>query len=317
MKVLISPNSSSLFSNGSIVTIGNFDGVHLGHQALLATLRKRAEVSKLPLVVVLFEPQPAEFFATVQPRLQSLREKIAFLADCGVDYIYKLKFDEHLAQMTAGDFVKNHLINALNIKHITLGQDFRFGWQRQGDIPLLQKLAKTYSYTVDVFTDHLVDAQRVSSTQIRNFLLQGNLAQAKRLLGRDYSLCGRVIKGRGLGQQWGIPTANISIKRSFLPLKGVFCVKGQVQGCLLEGVANLGLRPTVGGDTIVLEIHFFNCTATLYGELLHVFFLHKLRDELKFPSVDELICQIRQDIVNAHQWFTANPKSVAFIEKTV
>lgn len=306
MKLCYGLEQNSDFSAGTVATIGNFDGVHLGHQALLAALRIEADKRQLPLVVFLFEPQPGEFFRgqDAPARLSSLREKLDVLRCCKVDYVYCLKFDKHLALMSAENFAQHYLFSLLKVKFLLIGKDFRFGHERGGDLQLLRNLAKKTAAHVQVFSDFLIDSERVSSTRIREILATGQLEPASYLLGRTFSLCGRVIKGAQRGRQWGIPTANFAMHRIKLPLKGVFCVKvRRASGEWLEGVANLGTRPTVDGSKNILEVHFFNFDADLYGEMLQVFFLYKLRDEIKFSSVDALIAQIHDDIAAAKTAF--------------
>jgi riboflavin kinase/FMN adenylyltransferase len=306
MKLLHGLTNFPDFAKGTVTTIGNFDGVHLGHQALLKTLRAEASRLQLPLVVLLFEPQPAEYFRPEQApaRLTSLREKLAVLKFSKVDYVYCLKFDEALALMSAETFAENYFFSLLNSKFLLIGEDFRFGQGRLGDVSLLQKLGANHGCTVQTFPDFSINNKRVSSTKIRDALAPGELQTASELLGRTFSLCGRVVKGDGRGRQWGIPTANLSMHRLMLPLKGVFCVQvGRTKGKLLNGVANLGSRPTVDGSKNILEIHLFDFDESLYGEMLQVFFLHKLRDEVKFSSVDALIAQIHDDVARAKAEF--------------
>ncbi|WP_028389586.1 bifunctional riboflavin kinase/FAD synthetase [Legionella fairfieldensis] len=306
MKLLRGLERVSYFSQGCVATIGNFDGVHLGHQALLAALRAQADVMQLPLVVLLFEPQPAEYFRAQQApaRLSSLREKLDILKLCKVDFVYCLKFNETLALMSAQSFASHYFFSLLQVKYLLMGEDFRFGQGRLGDVGLLREMGKTCNWVVETFADFSPGDERISSTKIRQALSQGNLAYATELLGRPFSFCGRVIKGDGRGAQWGIPTANLNLRRSVLPLRGVFCVRVQREtGEYLNGVANLGSRPTVDGTKNVLEIHLIDFNTPLYGEMLKVFFLHKLRDEIKFCSIDNLIAQINADINAAQQFF--------------
>ncbi|STX43082.1 riboflavin biosynthesis protein RibF (riboflavin kinase/FMN adenylyltransferase) [Legionella donaldsonii] len=293
-------------SAGTVATIGNFDGVHRGHQALLAQLHMQADKMKLPVTVFLFEPQPGEYFhgQLAPARLTSLREKLQILKQCNVDYVYCLKFNKHLALMPAPDFAEHYFFSLHHVKYLLIGRDFRFGHARQGDVALLEELGRRTDCLVQTFPDFAIAEERVSSTKIRNALLQGQLEQATVLLGRTFSLCGRVIKGDGRGKQWGIPTANLGMHRLTLPLKGVFCVQvRRSTGELLKGVANIGSRPTVDGTKNILEIHLFDFNESLYGEMLQVFFLRKLRDEIKFSSVDALIQQIQDDVVAAKEQF--------------
>ncbi|MBA2651959.1 MAG: bifunctional riboflavin kinase/FAD synthetase [Tatlockia sp.] len=306
MKLLRGLTNFPVFVNGSVATIGNFDGVHLGHQALLKNLRAEADRLQLPVVVLLFEPQPAEYFRPEQApaRLTSLREKLAVLKSSRVDFVYCLKFDEALALMSAQDFAQEYFFSLLNCKYLLLGQDFRFGQGRLGDVNLLQELGLSHGCRVRSFADFSIKDNRVSSTKIRTALEQGALEEATDLLGRTFSLCGRVIKGDGRGRQWGIPTANLAMHRLKLPIHGVFCVQvHSIEGRFINGVANLGSRPTVDGTKNTLEIHLFDFDENLYGEMLQGFFLHKLRDEVKFSSVDALIAQIHDDIAAAKSEF--------------
>lgn len=306
MKLLIGNYPKDWFLLGSVTTIGNFDGVHKGHQALLHTLKQNAQALGLPLVVILFEPQPLEYFKgnQAQSRLQSLREKVDALKQCGVDYVYPLKFNDKLAQMSAQDFAQTYLFDRLNTRVLMVGNDFHFGYQRKGDVSLLKELCLEAQCQLTVFPNFCMGNGRISSTEIRHLLAKGMLREASLLLGKPYALCGRIVKGRGLGRQWGIPTANVKLNRTSVPIKGVFCTKVRInKGVFLQGVANLGLRPTVDGVTMVLEIHLFDFGADLYGQRVEVFFLHKIRDELKFPSIDDLIQQIRADIATSQAWF--------------
>ncbi|WED43851.1 bifunctional riboflavin kinase/FAD synthetase [Legionella cardiaca] len=311
MKLLRGLENIPDFSQGTVATIGNFDGVHRGHQALLKKLRIQADKMRLPLVVLLFEPQPGEFFYRQQApaRLTSLREKIDVLKRCNVDYVCCLKFNKELALMTAQDFARHYFFSLLQIKYLLVGEDFRFGQQRKGDVHLIREIGKDIDCLVETFPDVSLDSQRVSSTKVREALAKGDLVQASRLLGRTYSLCGRVTKGDGRGRQWGIPTANLSMHKLSLPLRGVFCVQIKRKDVWLSGVANLGSRPTVDGTKNILEVHLFDFDENLYGEMLQVFFLHKLRDEIKFSSVDALIKQIHDDVDMAKARFRAGPNS--------
>lgn len=302
MKLLRGIQQVTAFSVGTVATIGNFDGVHRGHQALLTKLRQEATRLSLPMIVMLFEPQPGEYFQDQQSpaRLSSLREKLQMLRQSGTDYVICLSFKESLASMSAVAFAEHFIFSSLCARYLLIGEDFRFGMGRTGDISLLQSLGAKTSCIVETFPDYFIDAQRVSSTKIRAALGSGDLMYANKLLGRPYSMSGRVIQGSGLGRQWGIPTANLKLCHKNLPLKGVFCVRVQREGQpWLRGVANVGCRPTIDGLKNVLEIHLFDVDESLYGAFLQVCFLHKLRDELKFSSVDRLIKQIHADILAA------------------
>lgn len=295
------------FADGTVATIGNFDGVHLGHQALLKQVKSKAGQLQLPMVTMLFEPQPGEYFKGQQApaRISSLREKLDILSKCGADYVYCLNFNKSLAQMSAEKFAKTYIFSRLRARYLLVGEDFRFGYDRQGDLNLLQELGHQQNCLVEALADFNKANQRVSSTKIREALSMGKLDDATMLLGRTFSLCGRVITGHGRGTKWGIPTANLAMTRLTLPMTGVFCVQVRIasSGRLVNGVANLGRRPTVDGSKNVLEIHLFDFNQNLYGDMLTVYFLNKLRDEIKFESQDALIDQIHKDIATAKDRF--------------
>ncbi len=263
---------------------------------------------RLPLVVLLFEPQPGEYFYRQQApaRLSSLREKLDVLKQCQVDYVYCLKFNKELALMPADKFAEDYFFSLLQVKYLLVGSDFRFGRQRLGDTQFLKRTGQEFGCVVEAFPDFSLDNERVSSTKIRQALAEANLTRASLLLGRSFSLCGRVIKGDGRGRQWGIPTANLSLHRLTLPLQGVFCVQVKKENEWLKGVANIGSRPTVDGTKNVLEVHLLNVDEDLYGKLLQVFFLHKLRDEIKFSSIEALKKQINEDVTAAKFYFQSN-----------
>ena len=289
---------------GCVATIGNFDGVHRGHQALLALLRQKASQMQLPMVVVVFEPQPSECLnpKNAPTRLYQLREKLTALYQCGADYVYCLKFNKQLANMPPEEFAQRFIFTSINANYILLGDDFRFGRNRQGDLSTLRELARISGVVVETCSDFCIEERRVSSTQIRQALSSGQLETAATLLGRTYSVSGCVIYGQGLGRTIGVPTANISVHRRRLALNGVFCVTVKRKTQYLTGIANLGVRPTVNGHQQVLEVHLFDFNESLYGERLEVFFVRKLRDEIKFSSFDALTAQIQMDIIAAREF---------------
>jgi riboflavin kinase/FMN adenylyltransferase len=301
MKLLRGTKALTELNQGVVATIGNFDGVHLGHQNLLKFLREKANSMNLPLALVLFEPQPREYFQKdkAPARLSSLREKLDVLRHCQVDYIYIIKFNNKLAQTEAIDFARDYLFTLLNVKYLLVGEDFQFGRNRQGDLNLLKTLGQSYGCDVQAYQNFCIKNERVSSTKIRTALNNNDFELAKQFLGRTYSLCGRVIRGDGIGRQWGIPTANLALHRLSLPLEGVFVIQAILNSKIVYGVANIGKRPTINGKKNILEVHLFDFDSSIYGELLHVFFLHKLRDEIKFTSVGALIKQIHNDIAAA------------------
>ncbi len=287
-------------------TIGNFDGVHLGHQALVQALKDKAKKLHLPTAVILFEPQPAEFILkeSAPPRLYSFREKIRHLDALGVGYAICLSFDEQLAMTTADDFANHILFQQLHIRYLLTGEDFHFGYQRQGNYITLCENAKAFDADIECFDNFLFDQHRVSSTRIRQALQQGDFATAEQLLGRPYAISGRVVHGAKRGRQWGIPTANIKLTHMQVPLQGVYdvwVVRQNNEG--FAAVANIGKRPTVDGSQFFLEVHVHQFDQSLYGERLRVIFLHKRRDEIKFDNVKDLIAQIKQDIQASEIYF--------------
>ena len=293
------------------LTIGNFDGVHLGHQAMLSRLRHTANTLGIAACVMTFEPHPREFFAPDQAptRLTSFREKIEQLAKSDVDYVRVYRFNYDFAKINPEEFVSKLLQNELSVRWLLVGDDFRFGSRRAGDFALLNALSKQHGFEVEEMPSFLIDNQRVSSSRIRKALDEGDLQTADRFLGRPYSMSGRVIDGDKLGKKLGFPTANIQIKHNRPPLSGIFAVNvyGAVKSApslALPGVASLGVRPTVHKNgKPVLEVHLFDFDQPIYGYHLRVDFLHKLRDEEKYPNLDILIQQIKQDIIQAKNFF--------------
>lgn len=295
---------------GCVATIGNFDGVHRGHQAILGQLRARAQALGVPSCVVIFEPQPREFFtpAEAPPRLTRLREKLALLAQEGVDQVLCLPFNPRLREHSAEDFVQQILVQGLAVRHLEVGDDFRFGCDRAGDFAFLQQAGQVHGFSVEAATTLTLGHERVSSTAVRQALAAGDLAHAANLLGRDYALCGRVIHGQHLGRQLGAPTANIQLKRRRVALSGVYTVSAEVDGQRLAGVANIGLRPSVQGDGLPhLEVHLLSYQGDLYGRFMRVTFCHKLRDEQRFASLDALRQAIDSDIAAARAYWASTP----------
>ena len=293
---------------GCVATIGNFDGVHLGHQAVLGQLAEKADELCLPLTVVTFEPQPQEVFRPEQapPRLTRFREKVQALRRYAVDRVLVLKFNKRFSQQSPDDFIKNLLVNGLGVKYLVIGDDFRFGKDRAGDFVMLQAAGAKHGFEVVNMHTFVLDEQRVSSTRVRSALAEGDLNEAEKLLGRIYRMSGRVAHGDKKGRTIGFPTANIHLHRIATPLRGVFAVElFGLEGEPLPGVANLGTRPTVGGMKTLLEVHLFDFEGDIYGKHVHVDFLYKLRDERRFESFDELKMQILGDAEQAKAFFAA------------
>ena len=288
------------------LTIGNFDGVHLGHQALLNELKAAAVVRGLQTAVVIFEPHPREFFTPEQApaRLSSLREKLELFAGLGIDRVHVCRFDARFAEMTASDFILA-LHQKLNAKYVLIGDDFRFGSGRAGDYALMEKIGLQYNFEVQAVRTVSHDGVRISSTAVRAALAAGQLKRVHDYLGRIYSISGHVVHGDGMGRKLGFPTANVQMKHNRPPLSGIFVVEAHVQGMgILQGVASLGVRPTLKHDAQpVLEVHLFEFEQNLYGKRLRVEFLQKLREEAKYPNVDALTRQIALDVENAKKWF--------------
>lgn len=279
-------------------TIGKYDGMHLGHQRILAELQQRAAVLGLPSVVILSEPQPEEFFApdSAPPRLTPFADKVELLARQGITAVLRMRFDAALSQLAAEDFVRDYLVAGLQLQLLVIGDDFRFGRNRGGDFALLQRLGRQSGFDVDSVAKCQSGNERVSSTLVRHYLQAGDCARVAELLGRPYSMSGAVVPGRQLGRQLGVPTANVALSLRSLPLRGVFAVRALLDGASLPGVANVGYKPTVGdGLEPSLEVHLFDFDADIYGKQLQVQFLHRLRDEMKFSGLDALRQQIVLD----------------------
>ncbi|MEM7563271.1 MAG: bifunctional riboflavin kinase/FAD synthetase [Pseudomonadota bacterium] len=293
----------------SAVTIGNFDGVHRGHQRVISQLKQVAEAASLPTVVIIFEPQPIEFFAPQKApkRLSRFRDKIAFLKEQQIDYLLCLRFDQSLANQTAEAFVNDILVNQLNTRQLIIGDDFHFGKNRQGNFEYLQENSDRFGFQVSATETLIVDGERVSSTRIRKCIQKDDFAAAEALLGRPYSLSGRIAHGQKLGRQLGYPTINIKMGDKTLIVKGIFAVsvKG-IDNRLLQGVASIGTRPTVNGVDTILEVYILDFNQDVYGYSVEVEFLHKIRDELKFDSLEELTAHIGQDTEKAKAFFKAS-----------
>ncbi|MCC8379765.1 bifunctional riboflavin kinase/FAD synthetase [Xenorhabdus sp. PB30.3] len=292
--------------HGCVLTIGNFDGVHRGHQALLKHLKQEGLRLGLPTMVMIFEPQPLEVFVAdkAPARLTRLRDKIKYLSQYGVDYLLCVKFDRNFAANTPESFVSRLLVEKLGVKFLAVGDDFRFGKNRLGDFHYLQQAGKQYGFDV-ASTDSFCDSGlRISSTAIRQSLQHDDLTLAETLLGHPYSISGRVVHGNRLGRTIGFPTANLPLKRLVAPVKGVYAVEVYGLGDTpLPGVANIGNRPTVSGQGQQLEVHLIDTQMDLYGRHIDVVLRKKLRDEQRFASLDALKQQIANDVVSAREYF--------------
>lgn len=287
---------------GCVLTLGNFDGVHRGHQALLKRLISTSQKNKLPSLVIIFEPQPYEYFHRDKKigRLMRLREKLKALLDIGIDRVLVGKFNDEFAHVSAEKFISDYLVGKLGVKHIIVGDDLRFGFERRGDFNLLTAMGEKLGFTVEKMPTFDAVGERISSTLVRKALIEGNMDRARALLGHGYAFSGRVAHGDKIGRQIGFPTANIHLHRLYTPIEGVFAVRVYGLGAKpINGAANVGSRPTVGGKKIVLEVYLFDFNQDIYGRYVDVEFVHKLRDEEKFDSVAAMQVQIEKDVEKA------------------
>ena len=294
---------------GCVATIGAFDGVHRGHQAVLGRVLREARALGLPAVVIVFEPLPREYLhpEKAPARLMDFREKFQALAALGVDRLLRIRFDESLRTMSAAAFVERIFVDGLGVKRLVLGDDFRFGRGREGDYDFLREQGERHGFGT-LSTDTLaLDGDRVSSTRVREALADGDLELAAELLGPPYVITGRVVQGRQLGRKLGAPTANVELNRLKAPLSGVFTVRVNGGGLFeAPGVANVGTRPTVNDDSRAnLEVHLLEGEPQLYGRRIDVQFLHRLRPELKFDTLEDLKEAIQGDFAAARAWFAA------------
>ncbi len=289
--------------DGCVLSIGNFDGVHLGHQAVIEKLAEQGGRLGLPVLLTVFEPQPLEFFLqdNAPSRLTRLREKIIQLAKLPVDGVLIMRFDQQFADCDPERFIQEVLVDVLRIRYLVVGDDFHFGKARRGNFALLEEQGQRFGFHVEDTLSYQVAGHRVSSTLIRDALGAGDLAQAEQLLGRPYSVCGRVVHGEKRGRQLGFPTANIQMQRKNTPIEGVFAVTMTgIDGRVFAGVANVGVRPTLGNASrVLLETHLFDFDKEIYDHYVEVHFREKIRSEQQFRSVDELKAQIAQDVARA------------------
>lgn len=290
-----------------VLTIGNFDGVHLGHQAVLRQVITKAQSLGLPAMVMTFEPQPLELFAAdnAPARLTRFRDKYIQLKKTGIERLLCVNFNAQFANMSAEDFVSRLLVEQLGVKFLVVGDDFCFGKGRRGNFEMLEAAGREFGFVVVSTQSFCMLEQRVSSTAIRHALVNDQLPLAASMLGRSYSISGRVSHGRKLGRTIGFPTANVPLKRRVSPVSGVYAVEVfGVDGAPLPGVANVGHRPTVNGVRQQLEVHLFDFQSDLYGCQIEVVLHHKLRNEIKFESFDALKAQIERDAQTARVWLS-------------
>jgi len=297
-------NLSVKFPHGSVVTVGNYDGVHLGHQKILSQLVSKAKELNLPSVVVIFEPQPEEFFSEHHAisRLCCLREKLRLLKEAGIENVICLHFNSKFSELSAEQFVAQILVAALQVRYLIVGHDFVFGHNSTGDINLLRKASNKYGFAVEEISACMLNGVRISSSLIRAAVASADFKLAEKFLGRPYSLSGKVVHGDKRGRDLAFPTANVYLSHLVLPLTGVFVVRVLGLDKAYFGVANVGVRPTIEDTKKLLEVYIFNFNAEIYGKFICVEFLHKLREEKKFASFALLKKQIAKDVINAQKF---------------
>ena len=287
---------------GSVVTIGAYDGLHLGHEQLLARVNAAAADRGLPSVVMSFEPTPKEYFSSSNPpaRLMRFREKFEALADHGIDLFYCPRFDDRMRDIGADDFIRRILVHGLGARHIVIGDDFRFAARREGTLQHLQRAGGALDYSIEQVPSVVVDGVRVSSTAIREALADGELPVATALLGRPYRMSGKVVMGEKIGRTLGYPTANVDLRRKQSAVMGIFAVRVHgLPGGARDAVASVGSRPTFNGTKPLLEVHIFDFEDDIYGKYIHVDFIARLRGQVKYDQVEELVAQMHRDADNA------------------
>lgn len=296
-----------------VATIGAFDGVHFGHQAILRQLLDKGAELGLPATVIVLEPLPGEYFAPTKApaRLMSFREKFIAFRDFGIDRVFRIPFTQTLSEVSAVDFIENVFVAGLGIKYVVVGDDLRFGHEREGDFALLQRLGKKHDFDVEDTDTVTIEGERVSSTRIRAALRAADFELAERLSGRPYVITGKVVYGQQLGRQLGSPTANLELHRHSAALSGVYAVEVLgLNGDPKPGVANVGSRPTVDDSVkALLEVHLLNFEHNIYGKTIHVRFKKKIREEIKFANVEELKKNIQADIQIAYDYFELKRQS--------
>lgn len=308
MEIIRGAHNLHAHHKGCVAALGNFDGVHHGHQMILRHLVDKGAENGVPSLLITFEPQPQEFFDpnSAPARLTKLREKLYLIEQSGIDRVLVVPFNERTSNVAAEDVIETFFVESLDVRHVVVGDDARFGREAKGDYRLLRATGQKFGFGVTNFGTLELDGERVSSTRVRECLVRGDLRSAERLLGHPYFMIGRVVRGQRLGRNLGAPTANIRLQRFRAPVTGVYAVQVDWRNVSLPGVANIGSRPTVQGKELLLEVHLFDFDKDVYGEHLRVTLCHKVRDEQKFDSVDELREQIGLDMeaARAMLWAT-------------
>ncbi len=288
---------------GSVVTIGNFDGVHIGHQHIISRLVEKSKQLGLPSIIISFSPTPQSFFGRESATLSNFKQKHRLLEKLGLDAHLIIKFDAQLSKLSAQDFINEILLKKLGVRFCLIGDDFRFGAGRMGDFKLLKDFAQQHNFEVENTQSILCASCRASSSKIRELLSQGEFNSVAKMLGREFSISGKIIHGKQLGRTINFPTINVPIKRNISPVLGVFAVQVDLLGKLFNGVCNIGKRPTVNGENILLEVFLFDFNQDVYGEFSNIIFKLKIRDEQKFDSFDQLKEQIKLDTQTAKDFF--------------
>jgi len=305
---VVNDNSIRPISKSSVVTVGNFDGVHLGHQALVQRCIELAEPGQ-EVVVTTFEPLPQAYFAPehAPARLSNSGQKVELLEQSGVDLVWMMRFNQGLARMSSKSFAESVLSRSLAASHVVVGSDFRFGRSREGDLAMLREFGNEYEFAVETIADIEIGTSRVSSSAIREALAAGEFERATDFLGREFTMRGKVIRGRQLGRKLGYPTANMRLEAEPSPLAGVFVVQARKAGdeTWLNAVASLGNRPAVGGTGFLVEVHIFDFSGDLYEQELEVKFISKIRDEENFDSLEDLVGQMKRDDMRAREFLGA------------
>ncbi len=300
--------------HGCVASVGNYDGLHPGHKKVIRSLVERGRELNLPVAIVSFDPHPMEFFVpdAAPPRLMTTQEKREAMQDLDVDIFCCLEFNHELANTEPEEFIENLLIDKLKVQYVVVGDDFRFGRNRRGNFQMLRSICQRYGIDVAKTETLEMGGERVSSTRIRECLAAGDVARANRLLGREFSMSGQITRGDGNAKNWGFATANVQVKVPKPALTGVFVVEADLPGnASLPAVASLGTRPTVGGTKPVLEVHLLDFDDDIYDEIIRVRFLKKLRDEVKFASIEKMCEQIQQDITRTREYFGQKHSRIA------
>ena len=289
--------------SGCVLTIGNFDGVHVGHQEILKKLVKKAKELGLPSLVISFSVTPETFFGRPKARINNLRDKHLLLESLGVDKHLLIRFNKSFSELRADEFVNKVLVEKTGVRFCFVGDDFRFGKDREGDFSMLKKMSLEHNFALQKINGVSIGGLRVSSSEIRKMLTKGDFKSAETFLGRPFSISGKVAHGAQIGRTIGFPTANIGIKRKLSPVLGVYSVHIEHRSKTYTGVCNVGRRPTLGGSKTLLEVFVFDFDQEIYGENVNVIFRQKCRNEIKFGSFDELKKQIEKDVEKSRGFF--------------